>query len=568
MSTTRKFVCSWSDCGSLFTRKDALSRHIKTVHKNQRDYVCDRPKCGHTYTTSYHLKRHILCAHQKERSFICDQCHKAFAVSQALRRHEREVHGTKIITSDNTTRIEKLSYECAECGFNFVRKANLVKHLADIHGNNERFECHTCGCKYSKKQTLIKHIIETHQDPVRCTSKKKSWLYCIICNKLFQHRPQIEKHYQEFHRINFETEKHTFSCKEDFLSWKQNVENCTTTRFHLMRKSKWKLVYVCHRSGRKIIKSSNRKRAYIVRGSKKLDGVCPASITLHLNRKYSSCVATFLKTHVGHQSNDETELKYCFLRPEEREKLAGMLVSGIPKREILNDQLRDSTNLPHDFNPTNVAKTRLLTNKDLCNVETTFNVKTNRTNENSIRLYNKDSENVEEFVKEDHCVEMYTVRIKPQTCPAEEDPDIGACYLICDEDGDNAHRYSCSCSENATKSHMCEHIHTVLSNVQVQEPALCEPLSILNEIEPPPRSTEDVQDYNSLVESAACEEVERLRSKIQMWCQRTLEMSKSYNLQELRIIDRYTRNLDAALRRLRQKKYHLATPNSCYVSNK
>ncbi|XP_065217431.1 uncharacterized protein LOC135843459 isoform X2 [Planococcus citri] len=414
------FGCSWADCSSVFTRKDALMRHIKTVHRNERNYLCDRLKCGRTFSTVYLLQRHIQGVHQKERNFSCGHCHKAFALLQNLRAHEGAVHGKKIKTSHNTIRIEKQSYECAECGSNFVRRKSLVAHLSEIHGNNERFECHTCGRKYSRKRNLKKHIIDTHQDRVHGTSKKKSRFYCVICNKLFQFRHQLEQHYQEFHEINFETETLKFSCKEDFLDWKKKFEDCSTTRFSLSRKCKGKFVYVCHRSGLRKVKSCNRKRAHILRGSKKLHGVCPASITLHLNSD-SSCVATFVKTHVGHQSNDKSELKHCFLRPEDREKLAGMVASGIPKRRILNDQLKNCTNLLYDFDPTSVARNDLLTNKDLCNVENTYNVKTN---ENFIRLYDKDADNVEAFVEQyKDCVLLYK-RKKEKLDPAYEDINV------------------------------------------------------------------------------------------------------------------------------------------------
>lgn len=226
------------------------------------------------------------------------------------------------------------------------------------------------------------------QDVVRA---KKSNVNCITCGISYQHMYQPNEHYSEAHDVDLNPKTLSFRSQEEFFSWKKNLEDSTVTRYVIKARSKHKIVFNCHRSGSYNVKSNNRKRAPLRRGSKKLNGVCPASITLQMSEKDPSCIASFLQSHVGHSQNDINELKFTFLRKEDREKLAELVAAGVPKQQILDDQLKECD----DLMSASVKRNVLLNYKDLWNIEKSFNLKCQ---ENSAMPKQDDSKNVEVFI--------------------------------------------------------------------------------------------------------------------------------------------------------------------------
>ena len=57
--TNKKHVCEV--CGHSFGQKEKLSRHVKTIHLNQKDHECE--VCGESFGRKEHLSTHVKTIH-------------------------------------------------------------------------------------------------------------------------------------------------------------------------------------------------------------------------------------------------------------------------------------------------------------------------------------------------------------------------------------------------------------------------------------------------------------------------------------------------------------------------
>ena len=54
-------------------------------------------------------------------------------------------------------------YYCNVCGRNYLRKANLVRHVRhECIGVPPHFNCNICSAKYRRKEDLVRHIRTKH----------------------------------------------------------------------------------------------------------------------------------------------------------------------------------------------------------------------------------------------------------------------------------------------------------------------------------------------------------------------------------------------------------------------
>lgn len=148
-------------------------------------------------------------------------------------------------------------------------------------------------------------------------------------------------HYRTYHHLELEDIEKEFNSEEDFFTWKKDLEKTTDTRFIINKidtlKSGTHTSYICHRSGNIVIKVPNtlRKRKLKIKGSKKLHGICPASMKLFRNAdgKYK---VIFCGEHVGHDIKDKRELHCVSLHKDDRLELASKIGSGVPLQRIMN----------------------------------------------------------------------------------------------------------------------------------------------------------------------------------------------------------------------------------------
>ena len=62
MTHTKRYVCSWPECGQRFSEKYLLSAHTNT-HLNVRPFKCYINECNKDFTTDIRFKHHLRTIH-------------------------------------------------------------------------------------------------------------------------------------------------------------------------------------------------------------------------------------------------------------------------------------------------------------------------------------------------------------------------------------------------------------------------------------------------------------------------------------------------------------------------
>ncbi len=202
---------------------------------------------------------------------------------------------------------------------------------------------------------------------------QNSRIFCCLCKKCCDTCLRAQEHYRDDHDIHLEVENLNFSSFDDFKEWKLKLEATTVCRYVTTKTFQCdthsRYVYMCHRSGVYESKTEDRKRKVKVSGLKKLNGYCPAGMKVIRRSGECSCQVSFLKTHVGHAVENETELRHVYLNDEERRYLASKISAGIPMPKIL-EECRNSAQESGLHQRLSVLKLQ-----DLHNISAAYNLK-------------------------------------------------------------------------------------------------------------------------------------------------------------------------------------------------
>lgn len=188
----------------------------------------------------------------------------------------------------------------------------------------------------------------------------------------FKRTDDVQHHLITSHDVLLVHEHFRFLGMEEFQSWKLNMEKNTTSVFVKIRCHSsddtniwW---YMCHRSGCYQPRVENRHRRIKLQGSMKIGGYCPAAITLFENKETGRCKASYVSTHLGHNTCDETELAHMYPTIEEKEQLAEKIVEGVPYNRILTDNVDVAEEDP------SMDPLYLLNKQSLFNISNTFRI--------------------------------------------------------------------------------------------------------------------------------------------------------------------------------------------------
>eukprot|EP01084_Bolivina_argentea_P077277 140134_1 len=69
----KPYKCNYSKCNKTYASRSGLRSHLKR-HKGEGDHECK--ECGKKFYENCALQKHIKTVHRNERNFICDQCDK------------------------------------------------------------------------------------------------------------------------------------------------------------------------------------------------------------------------------------------------------------------------------------------------------------------------------------------------------------------------------------------------------------------------------------------------------------------------------------------------------------
>ena len=220
-------------------------------------------------------------------------------------------------------------------------------------------------------------------------------------------------HYVETHDVSVEEKHLEFGDFSKFLTWKEGVEQLEVCQFsdRCGPKDLPEVVtryFRCSRDG--FFKKKGKGLRHLkVKGSIKINGVCPASIKTSKSKATGVISVTYIHTHVGHSQ----ELGRLNLSKTERAEIARKLAMGIPYKTIL-DCVRESMKTGR------VRRFNLTTRKDIWNVQSSFHL---RQTERGF-IHGNDRTSVEAWVnlmkEESDVVRLY----KPQGTRSPDIPEL------------------------------------------------------------------------------------------------------------------------------------------------
>ena len=96
-------------CNSFSTNNQtSIDNHIARVHEGKKSHLCT--KCGSRFSTKVILRRHISCVHENDfRPHHCSICGKDFKLKQHLKEPSESVHE------------DKKQFECEKCDCNGLK---------------------------------------------------------------------------------------------------------------------------------------------------------------------------------------------------------------------------------------------------------------------------------------------------------------------------------------------------------------------------------------------------------------------------------------------------------------
>ena len=177
------------ECGKRFGHKSHMTRHHKTVHKEEKPYKC--AKCGLQFGRNFSLTLHIKLVHEKIRAFKCKLCEKSFGQAGDRKRHMEIVHS-------------KIRYPCTwqACTHQALTRNHLKNHIRRAHTKEWSLECKPCedqldiwwGCIHPGE--MDKHRAKKH--PMEWEEEQKAYrrdhpFVCKYKKCLNRYKTEVEK---------------------------------------------------------------------------------------------------------------------------------------------------------------------------------------------------------------------------------------------------------------------------------------------------------------------------------------------------------------------------------------
>ena len=200
-------------CNIGFKSKNALHKHIKSVHKVNKLFQCSM--CDFSCGVMFSLTRHYGMVHEKKKPHPCTFCDKCFTQKSDLKRHVKVVHENKETVQKKKLKIKNGEYSQSFSELLAEIKSEIDNDSTENRGHKKKKE------KLHKKRSNPKHseLSVSPSDPlnaeVKCevdseftenseyseldqVHKEKSHP-CLICNSTFDVKSALNKHVKSVH---------------------------------------------------------------------------------------------------------------------------------------------------------------------------------------------------------------------------------------------------------------------------------------------------------------------------------------------------------------------------------
>ena len=175
---------------------NAIDKDVKIDSNYHIDYKRNRKSCKfcfRIFSSTQAMERHEQNIHNEDRQESkCSVCDRTFKTKESLKNH------TKLDQCDAD------NFKCDACGKSFRHKKDLKLHtIQHSEKNNQKIECDDCGKGFSRKSNLFQHRQNVHAlwnvnfDMARKRLKQEDGSYqCKVCKKEFSEKAsdQFDKH--------------------------------------------------------------------------------------------------------------------------------------------------------------------------------------------------------------------------------------------------------------------------------------------------------------------------------------------------------------------------------------
>jgi len=137
-------------CDRVVVNSDVGDRNcLSGETRMQQRIECDQ--CRRSFGKSSDLSRHIQTIHLDQRKFSCGTCHRRFKQRAHCLAHYQSVHeGSR-------------PFNCPTCQERFSRKATLKKHIVSVHERVRPHSCGICGRRFAQRADLARHNKNLHE---------------------------------------------------------------------------------------------------------------------------------------------------------------------------------------------------------------------------------------------------------------------------------------------------------------------------------------------------------------------------------------------------------------------
>lgn len=177
-----------AECGECFRLAAEMVAHgQRTLH---RPFGCQHEGCGSSYSKREHLTRHVKAVHVRSsnqsleelKQFQCKLCHARFTYNHGLTRHMKRSHWNV-----------NLPFECNKCLKRFRKKSELQGH-SYVHTGVLPFECRDCGERFLKRFWLTRH-----QRKHVANKAADTQVYACDCGEIYFDINELESHKETEH---------------------------------------------------------------------------------------------------------------------------------------------------------------------------------------------------------------------------------------------------------------------------------------------------------------------------------------------------------------------------------